>query len=291
MQRNLTNAGLVLEGGGLRGVFTSGVLRRLMDEGMWFASVYGVSMGACNGANYVARQPERNRIVNIRFVNDPRYLSWRRLLTGKDLFGMQFIFQTVPRRIVPFDYDVFLRANPVKFWVGLTDCVRGEAVWLEKSEFAEADDSVDEVFRATASLPVISSPVRYGGRMVMDGGIADPIPVQKCLQEGETKRVIVLTQPAGYAKKPSKSGLLCRLRHPEFTGMRRLLARRHEVYNATLAAIREMESQGEAFVIRPETTMGVGRICRRPKKLYDLYDHGYFAAQGRMDALRAYLGS
>jgi predicted patatin/cPLA2 family phospholipase len=288
MQYNLINAGLVLEGGGLRGVFTAGVLRRLMDEGLWFSSVYGVSMGACNGANYVARQPERNRIVNIRFVNDPRYLSWRRLIRGKDLFGMEFIFQIIPRRIIPFDYAAF-RDSPVKFWVGLTDCVAGEAVWLEKGEFAQSDDSVDAVFRATASLPVISAPVRHAGRIVMDGGIADPIPVRICLEQGHAKRVIVLTQPAGYAKKPSRSGWACRLRHSELAGMHGMLACRHDVYNSALAAIQDMEARGEAFVIRPETTMGVGRICRRPKRLYDLYDHGYFMAESRMQALREYL--
>lgn len=288
MQHNMINAGLVLEGGGLRGVFTSGVLRRFMDEGLWFSSVYGVSMGACNGANYVARQPERNRIVNIRFVNDPRYLSWRRLLTGKDLFGMQFIFQTVPRRIVPFDYAAF-RANPVKFWVGLTDCVRGEAVWLEKSEFTHSDESVDTVFQATASLPVISAPVNHAGRVVMDGGIADPIPVRKCVDQGEARRVIILTQPAGFVKKPTKNGWACRLRHSELAGMHRLLSRRHDVYNSSLAMIESMEARGECFVIRPETTMGVGRICRKPKKLYDLYDHGYFTAESRAQALREYL--
>lgn len=289
-QHNLTNAGLVLEGGGLRGVFTSGVLRRLMDEGLWFSSIYGVSMGACNGANYVASQPERNRMVNIRFVNDSRYLSWRRLLAGKDLFGMRFIFQTVPRQIVPFAYDAF-RDSPARFWVGVTDCVQGEAVWLEKSEFAHSNESVDTVFQATASLPVISAPVRYAGRIVMDGGIADPIPIHKCLRQEDAKRVVVLTQPAGFVKQPSKSMWVCRWRHPELAGMHRLLARRHEIYNETLAMIESMQSKGEVFVIRPETTMGVGRICRKPKKLYDLYDHGYVTAQGQMQALRAYLAS
>lgn len=290
MKLNLTNAGLVLEGGGLRGVFTSGVLRRFMDEGLWFASVYGVSMGACNGANYVALQPERNRMVNIGFVRDRRYLSWMRLLRGGELFGMEFIFQVVPRRIIPFDYAAF-RDSPVKFRVVLTDCERGEAVWLEKGEFARNDDSVDDVFRATASLPVVSTPVRFQGRMFMDGGIADPIPVRACVEHGDAKRVIVLTQPDGYVKKPSKSGWTCGWRNPELPGMHRLLARLHDVYNQSLAATRDMEARGEAFVIRPDTTMGVGRICRNPKRLYDLYDHGYFAAQRRMDALRAYLAA
>ena len=287
-ERDMIEAGLVLEGGGLRGVFTSGVLRRFMDEGLWFSSVHGVSMGACNGANYVARQPERNRMVNIRFVTDSRYLSFARLLRGGDLFGMEFIFRTVPHQIIPFDYAAF-QSSPAKFWVGLTDCVTGEAVFLEKGSFAETPDGVDTVLRATASLPLISAPVRYSGRDCMDGGIADPIPVRQCVEHGNRKRVVVLTQAPGYQKRPSRSTLLCRIRYPKFTGMTRLLARRHVVYNETMAMLDALEARGEAFVIRPESTLGVGRVCREPKKLYNLYDSGYFEAHRRIGDLRRYL--
>lgn len=286
----MVNAGLVLEGGGLRGVFTSGVLRRFVDEDLWFSKIYGVSMGACSGANYVSRQPERNRIVNISFVNDPRYLSWLRLLRGGDLFGMEFIFKTIPHSIVPFDYAAF-RNNPVRFWVGVTDCSTGEAWHLEKGEFADTVENVDAVFQATASLPLIAKPVLFRGRTVMDGGIADAVPIRKSITEGDAKHVIVLTQMRGYRKKTNQSRIPWRLWYPGYPGLVWMLDRRNEVYNETMDLIEDMEARGEAFVIRPETTLGIGRICRKPKKLYDLYDIGYFEAQKRMDALRAYLSS
>ncbi|SDB05584.1 Predicted phospholipase, patatin/cPLA2 family [Desulfonatronum thiosulfatophilum] len=284
----MIDAGLVLEGGGLRGVFTSGVLRRFVDEGLWFANIYGVSMGACSGANYVARQPERNRIVNISFVNDSRYLSWMRLLRGGDLFGMEFIFRTIPHFIVPFDYAVF-RDSPITFFVGMTDCLTGEAVHVEKKEFANTVEGVDTVFQATASLPLIAKPIQYQGRMVMDGGIADAVPIRKSMAEGDAKRVIVLTQARGYRKKTNGFQLPWRIWYPDYPGLVRILTRRNHVYNETMDLIEEMEVRDEAFVIRPATTLGIGRICRTPKKLYDLYDIGYFEAQKRMEALREYL--
>ena len=286
----MVDAGLVLEGGGLRGVFTSGVLRRFVDEDLWFSHIYGVSMGACSGANYVSRQPERNRIVNISFVKDSRYLSWLRLLRGGDLFGMEFIFKTIPHSIVPFDYAAF-RDNPARFWVGVTDCMTGEAWHLEKGEFADAAEDLDTVFQATASLPLIAKPVRFRGRTVMDGGIADAVPIRKSIKEGNAKRVIVLTQVRGYRKKTNRRRMPWRIWYPEYPGLVRMLSRRNETYNETMEMIEDMEARGEAFVIRPRTTLGIGRICRKSKKLYDLYDIGYFEAQNRMESLRKYLSS
>ena len=155
--------GLVLEGGGLRGVYTSGVLRFFMDKGIIFPYVVGVSMGVCNGANYISKQPERNRVVNIDYVNDPRYLSYKRLLLKGELFGMDFIFNTLPFSLVPFDQDSFLN-NEAKFVIGVTDCETGEAVYYERSELG--DDSM-ELFKATCSLPFLARPVHYKGRIFM----------------------------------------------------------------------------------------------------------------------------
>ena len=287
MQYSQTKAGLVLEGGGLRGIFSAGILRRFVDEGLSFTSLYGVSMGACNGVNFTSRQHERNRIVSIKYVNDPRYLSFLRLLKGGDLFGMDFIFREIPYHLSPFDYEAF-HNNPTKFWIGVTDCNSGNAVYFEKKQFGNIDECC-AILKASASLPLISKPVSFNNSTYMDGGIADPIPIRKCMDEGEKKRVILLTQPAGYQKKASKGELLCRMRYPHFKEMNKILSYRHEVYNDTLSMIENMEQRGEAFVIRPETTLGVGRVCRNQKKLYQLYDEGYFAAQRKADALREYL--
>lgn len=286
MHDTKAKSGLVLEGGGLRGIFSAGVLRRFVDEGFSFSSVYGVSMGACNGINFLSEQHERNRIVNIRFVNDPRYLSFRRLLKGGDLFGMNFIFRELPYHIVPLDYDTFQNSSS-KFWIGVTDCHSGAPVYFEKQQLNNIDE-LTSVLQASASLPLISKPVSFRNSTYMDGGIADPVPIRKCMKE-EPKRVIILTQPSDYQKQASKGERLCRMRYPHFKGMLNTLSSRHEAYNDTLSLIESMEKRGEAFVIRPETTLGIGRVCRNQKMLYQLYDDGYFAAQNRADALRQYL--
>ncbi|MCT4626485.1 patatin family protein [Halodesulfovibrio sp.] len=279
-------AGLVLEGGGLRGIFSSGVLRHFSDLNIPFASVYGVSMGACNGANYVSKQPERNRITSTRFVNDSRYLSFIRLLKGGDLFGMDFIFRDIPLDLVPIDYATF-RDNPVKFWIGVTDCITGKSVMFEKNTLNSRDDLLT-VMRASASLPLIAEPVEFNGTIYMDGGIANSVPVRDCLAAGE-RPVVVLTQPYGYRKSASKSAVLSKWRYPDFIGLHDALARRHQEYNDLMATLEAMEKRGEIFVIRPESTLGIGRVCRNQRKLYALYDSGYTLAVSRADALKEFL--
>lgn len=280
------NIGLVLEGGGLRGIFSSGVLRHFDDLRIPFTSVYGVSMGACNGANYVSKQPERNRITSTRFVNDSRYLSFLRLLKGGDLFGMDFIFREIPLNLVPIDYET-LRDNPVKFWIGVTDCVSGKPVLFEKDMLSTREELLT-VMRASASLPLIAEPVEFNGAIYMDGGIANPIPVQQCLAQGE-KPVLVLTQPAGYRKRASKSVKVCKWRYPRYSGLIHVIERRHEEYNDLLASIEAKEKRGNIFVFRPENTFGVGRVCRDQRKLYALYDSGYMLARERSEELLEFL--
>ena len=135
---NLERTALILEGGGMRGVYTAGVLRFFMDQNLYLPYVIGVSMGACNGANYVAHQPERNRIVNIRYVSDSRFISYRRLLLGGELFGMRFIFDTIPNALVPFDFETFL-ASKQRFIATVFDCQTGEAVYFDKVGLSKND--------------------------------------------------------------------------------------------------------------------------------------------------------
>jgi predicted patatin/cPLA2 family phospholipase len=282
---NLEKSGLVLEGGGLRGVYTSGVLRHFMDQNLYFPYVIGVSMGACNAANYVARQPERNRIVNIRYVNDSRYLSYRRLLLGGELFGMDFIFDTVPNQLVPFDYQTFAR-SPQEFIITATDCVSGQPVYYEKTQLGQ---DFLRVLRASASLPLISKPVEYGQRFLLDGGLSDSIPLKKCLADGNEKCVLVLTQARDYRKSPERLRHLTRWRYPQFKGLNQALATRHLRYNETIETINQLESQGRIFVIRPEQSLGIGRVERHPDKLHLAYDQGYADAQRSYPALCQYL--
>ncbi len=282
---DLKDSGLVLEGGGLRGVYTSGVLRLFMDKGLFFPYVIGVSMGACNAANYVSRQPERNRIVNIRYVNDSRYLSYRRLLMGGELFGMDFIFDTIPNSLVPFDYETF-RGSDVKCATVVTDCVTGEALYFEKGELGE---DYLPVLRASTCLPFVSKPIRFNGLILMDGGISDSVPIRKSISDGNTRHVLVLTRPKGYRKKSFPISGIARIRYPRFPGLCEALACRHTAYNKTMDLIDGMEREGEAFVIRPRSNLPAGRIERNKDKLYATYDQGYHDADRFYEGLCRYL--
>jgi predicted patatin/cPLA2 family phospholipase len=277
--------GLVLEGGGLRGVYTSGVLRYFSDQGLDFPYVLGVSMGACNAANFVARQPERNRIVNIRYVRDRRYLSlWRWLCRG-ELFGMDFIFETIPNRLVPFAWERFL-GSKTRCLAGVTDCLTSQPIYYSQHQLGR--EYID-VLRASSSLPFIAKPVRYQGRDLLDGGISDPIPVDKCCKDGYPRQVLVLTQPSGYRKEAFKALAWARWRYPHFPGLIKALQVRHDLYNENLARIDGLEQSGRAFVIRPKQTLEASRVERNKDKLYRVYDTGYNDAEGCWPGLAEFL--
>jgi len=268
---DLEGAALILEGGGLRGVYTSGVLRFFMDKGIFFPYVIGVSMGACNAANYVSRQPERNRTVSIRYVNDVRFLSYARLFIRGELFGVKFIFDTLPHSLVPFDFTTFME-NDVKCITVVTDCKSGEALYYEKKELGE---DYLKILQASNSLPFVAKPVHYNGRILMDGGLSDAVPIKKSIDDGNAKNVLILTRPKGYRKKRTLFFLFASLRYPWYKGLLNAIATRHKGYNETMDFIEKLEQGGLAFVIRPRSALNVGRAERNKNKLYAAYDQGY----------------
>jgi predicted patatin/cPLA2 family phospholipase len=284
---DLKQGALVLEGGGLRGVYTSGVLRFFMDKGIYFPYVIGVSMGACNAANYISRQPERNRIVCIRYVNDPRYISYSRLLMRGELFGMKFIFDTLPRSLVPFDFKTFMD-NDVKCLTVVTDCETGETLYYDKKELGE---DYLKILQASNSLPFVARPVHYDGRILMDGGLTDAVPIRKSIDDGNTRNVLILTRPKGYRKKQPRFIRLAAMRYSRYKGLCEALASRHTRYNETMDFIDQVEQRGEVLVIRPRMALNVGRAERNKDKLYAAYDKGYSDASSCYTGLRSYLNS
>jgi predicted patatin/cPLA2 family phospholipase len=284
---DLEHGALVLEGGGLRGVYTSGVLRFFMDKGVFFPYVIGVSMGACNAANYVSRQPERNRIVCIRYVNDPRYISYSRLLLRGELFGMKFIFDTLPRSLVPFDFKAFMD-NDVKCLTVVTDCETGETLYYDKEELGE---DYLKVLQASNSLPFVAKPVHYEGRTLMDGGLSDAVPIRKSIDDGNRRNVLILTRPKGYRKKRPRFLRFAALRYSRYNGLCEALASRHARYNETMDFIDQLEQRGEVLVIRPRMALNVGRAERNKDKLYAAYDQGYSDAFTCYTGLCSYLNS
>jgi len=282
---DLEGGALVLEGGGLRGVYTSGVLRFFMDNGIFFPYVIGVSMGACNAANYVSRQPERNRIVSIRYVNDARYLSYARLLIRGELFGMKFIFDTLPRSLIPFDFTTFME-NDVKCITVVTDCETGEALYYEKKGLGK---DYLKVLQASNSLPFVAKPVHYNGLILMDGGLSDAVPIKKSIDDGNAKNVLILTRPKGYRKKRTRFLLFASLRYPRYKGLLNAIATRHARYNETMDFIDQLEQQGRVFVIRPRSALNAGRAERNKDKLYAAYDQGYNDGSASETGLRSFL--
>jgi predicted patatin/cPLA2 family phospholipase len=284
---DIENIGLVLEGGGLRGVYTSGVLRFFMDKGIYFSYVIGASMGACNAANYISRQPERNRIVCIRYVNDPRYISYSRLLLRGELFGMKFIFDTIPHSLVPFDFKTFMNNNATCITV-VTDCDTGKPIYYEKKDLGEG---YLKILQASNSLPFVAKPIHYEGRTLMDGGLSDSVPVRKSMEDGNRKNVLILTRPKGYRKKRPIFLRFAAIRYSRYKGLCEALARRHTAYNETMDFIDQLEDRNEVFAIRPRLALNVRRAERNKEKLYAAYDQGYSDAAACYTALCSYFNS
>ncbi|WP_078576800.1 patatin-like phospholipase family protein [Salipaludibacillus agaradhaerens] len=282
----LDKTGLVLEGGGMRGVFTGGILEFFMDNDIHFPYIVGVSAGACNAASYVSRQPGRNKAITVEYANHPDYISYKRLFRSGELFNMDLIFEQIPNKENPFDYYRFFQSKQ-KFYVGVTDCRTGETVYYEKTEIKE---EFNKVLRASSSLPFVAPVVTYKNRILLDGGISDPIPVKQSIKAGNEKHIIILTQCRGYVKKPAKRGMWYFSRkYKQYPGLVDVVKERSTVYNQTLATVDKLEQEGKAFVFRPLNLQSVSRTERRKDRLEALYNHGYKQAAERLEELKHFL--
>ncbi|WKA50469.1 patatin family protein [Planococcus liqunii] len=274
-------SGLILEGGGMRGVYTGGVLEKFLEEEIFVDYIIGVSAGACNASSYVSRQTGRNHKVTIGSVHHPDYISVKNLLLKRELFGMNLIFDEIPNRLVPFDYNSFHDATE-EFVIGVTDCLTGKAVYFEKREHAK---DVLAIVRASSSLPFMAKPVEFEGRLLMDGGVADPIPIRKALADSVTKPIIVLTKEKGYRKKKNSFARLMPALYRQFPGMVKSMESWSVRYNETMEFIEELEAEGKALVIQPSKFYKINSMERDIEKLTELYDQGYRDAEERMEEI------
>ena len=280
---------LILEGGAMRGLFTSGVLDVFMENDLYFPQVAGVSAGALNGVNYVARQPGRSRAVNLDYVNDPRYMGASHLLKNFSYFNFDFLLGEVSDTLNPLDFAT-LYSSPQKLWAVATDCRTGKPVYYEKGQLGPAHFL--EAVRASASLPLMGRMVKVGHTVCLDGGVADPVPLPAELPVPCGRTVLVLTRQAGF-RKGGQHRVVRRLyrrrygAHPELleaclTGPER--------YNRRMDEIDRLEAAGEIFVIRPDGPVTVSRAERSVEKLDALYQRGRAAAETALPALREFLG-
>ena len=264
------NTGLVLEGGGMRGVFTSGVLDAFMKHHVEFPYVVAVSAGACNGMSYISRQPRRARFSNIDLLQKYGYLSLRNLLVKGSIFDPELLYERFPNDILPFDYDAFGR-NPATFEMVTTNCLTGLAEYLTERTDRRR---MMAIVKASSSLPYVAQITQVDGIPMLDGGIVDSIPVQRSIETGHPVNVVVMTRNRGY-RSTEGDHKVPRFLYGEYPRLRVALSHRVEVYNRQLEMVERMEQWGDVIVIRPQKPMEVGRVCRDPEKLERLYQEGY----------------
>lgn len=277
-------AGLILEGGGMKGVYTAGVLDFFLDKGILFSSVYGVSAGACHMCSYLSGQRGRALDVSVDYLDTRRYCGLESLMTSGDLFNVDICYSLIPDYLYPYDYMAFRRYEGKAYSVA-TDIVSGRPEY-----FRIRDMKADIVkIRASASLPLVSRNVKIGNKLYLDGGISDSIPLQQSVLNGNHKNVVVMTKEVGYVRKPSRQLALIKARYARYPKVYQLMAERHINYNEQLEYISRQQQEGRAFVIRPKTASGVGRVEKNPDKLYALYQQGYDEAAECYEALMEYL--
>lgn len=261
--------GLVLEGGGMRGVFTSGVLDAFMKHDVTFPYVVAVSAGACNGLSYMSGQPRRARYSNIDMLQKYGYISLKSLIVNGSIFDPEILYKRFPDEIVPFDYDAYER-NPATFEMVTTNCRTGRAMYLsEKHDHRR----LTLIAKASSSLPFVAQITRVDGIPMLDGGIVDSIPIVRAIDTGHQENVVVLTRNRGY-RSSELDFKIPPIVYSQYPRLRVALSRRVEEYNKQLELIERMEDWGEIIVIRPRRPMEVGRICQDTEKLERLYEEG-----------------
>lgn len=274
------NTALILEGGGLRGVFTCGVLDCFMDKGIRFPFTVGVSAGACNGLSYMSGQRGRAKSSNIDLMDKHHYVGFKYLLTQGCIMDYKLLFEDFPEKIIPYDYEAYF-ANTDRFVMVTTNCLTGKAEYLEEKSDSKR---VMDIVRASSSLPYVTKITYVDGVPMLDGGIADPIPVEYARSQGYERMVVVLTRNKGYRKNEKQLPVpkFIYRRYPE---LRKTLASRNAQYNRTMEMIESLEDEGRMTVIRPVHPIEVDRMEKDTDKLRALYQEGYELAESFLASL------
>ena len=281
-------AGLVLEGGGMKGMYTAGVLDFFLEKGIEFSRVYGVSAGACHMCSYLSKQKGRARDIGLDYLHTADYCGVKSLLTTGDLFNAKFCYELIPDYLNPYDYAAFEKYEGKAFAV-VTNIVTGRPEYLRLCDMKKDIIAV----RASASLPLVSKNVKIGKGLYLDGGISDAIPIRKSVMDGNRKNIVIMTKEEGYRRKEASAASLglIKMRYLKYPKIYELMQRRHISYNDTLDYLEKAINEGTAFVIRPSKKSDVGRIEKDEEKLKILYQQGYNDAAGQYEQLLNYLES
>ncbi|MBQ6660331.1 MAG: patatin family protein [Lachnospiraceae bacterium] len=278
--------GLVLEGGGMRGLFSMGILDVWMEQGdIAVDGAVGVSAGAAFGCNFKSRQIGRGIRYNVKYADNWRYKGFRSLLLTGDIFGAEFCYDTLPNELDVFDAKTFAE-NPMEFYAVATDLEKGTAVYKRLRDGGAADM---QWIRASASMPVVSRPVCIGRRKLLDGGMADSIPLAFMERRGYDRNIVILTQPQGYVKEPNSMLPLIRVSLHKYPKAVETMANRHEMYNRETAYVAQREAEGAAFVIRPDAPLAISHLEKSEAELMRVYNHGREIGERTLAAVRAFL--
>lgn len=265
----ITDTALVLEGGGMRGMFSAGVFEAFMLKGLVFPYITAVSAGACNILSYMSNQPLRTRRIIENYVTDKRYFSLKNWMEKGSIFGFDFIFEDLPKTLLPFDFETYYN-YPGILQVGTTDCRSGQSIWFGKEAIGHSFLPV----RASASLPFLAPIVHIGSRDLLDGALVAPIPYEKAQEAGYKKFIIVLTRNSGYRKKKSVPQILLKTWYKDYPKLWEIMQQRPELYNKQLEYVEQLEKDGKAVIIRPQIPLEIDRLDIKPDKLLGLHDHG-----------------
>lgn len=276
---------LVLEGGGLRGIFTAGVLDFFLENEIEVDNCIGVSAGAVLGASYMSKQHRRGYTAIADHIDKREYASFYNWVKTGNFFEVQYSYHVIPEKYNPFDNEAF-KDNKTEFQAVITNCETG------KAEYPEIKDAIKEIdiLRASASLPFLAKTVQLNGKDYLDGGVSDPVPLKYSIEKGNAKNIVVLTRDRSYRKKKrSGAGKIAKMIYKKYPKFVELMKTRYLRYNETLEYIYEMEKQGRIFVIQPAEPLTLGRIEKNREKLEAVYNIGYETAKRRYGALKEYL--
>jgi len=274
---------LVLEGGTFRPTFSCGVMDALLDSGVEFEYVIGVSAGISNAVSYLSKQTGRNLEILQKYRNDKRYVGFKNIFTDKSIFGRKFIYETIPQKLIPFDNETFF-SNPSKYVVGVTNAETGEMEYFDKK------DPVNGymLLQATCALPIVFPPIIYNGKQYYDGGLVDSIPAQKALKDGNEKMLIVLTRTKDYVKTESKAykvaAAALKRKYPKIA---ELILTRHIRYNKEVEFCNQLEKEGKAVILRPSEEVQISSLESDLQKLERNYKYGYDLAMENIDKIKA----
>lgn len=275
---------LILEGGGMRGLYSAGVLDIFMKNNIKVDSIYAVSAGALFGLNYKSRQIGRALRYNLKYANNKNYMGLYSLLTTGNIMNKEFCFNKLVYELDKLDFETY-KKTPVDFYATVTNLGTGKAEYI-KIDDAEKDM---EYFRASGSMPFVSKSIKINGNLYLDGGISDPIPFKKVLETKAEKIIVVLTRPAGYRKKNLHPSAFYKLFYRKFPNFIAAGINRHKTYNETIDLIEKYESAGKIIVLRPSKTLKIKRVEKDTAKLQNMYDLGVSDCLNKLDEIKTYL--